>query len=133
MALLHDQGWSARRVARAVDVNRQTVQGWLGSGQLPTWRQQLRGSTVDCHAEHLERRWNKGCCNAAQLWREIKDQGFRGQLRTVQRWANGRRGADPAASGVGRGAAAWPAPSKHRTAWLVVVDPEDERHGAAVR
>ncbi len=47
-----------------------------------------------------------------------------GRLRTVQRWACGRRGADPTASGVGRGAAAWPVPSKQRTAWLVVADPE---------
>lgn len=49
---------------------------------------------------------------------------FCGKLRTVQRWACGRRGADPAASGVGRGAAAWPVPSKQRAAWLVVADPE---------
>jgi len=29
---LHGQGWSARRIARAVGANRQTVQGWLRSG-----------------------------------------------------------------------------------------------------
>jgi len=121
---LHGQGWPSCRVARAVGVNRQTVQGWLRSGQLPTWCQQPRGSTVDRHAEHLDQRWNDGCHNAAQLWREIKEQGFGGQLRTVQRWACGRRGADPAAFGMGRGAAAWPVPSKQRAAWLVVADPE---------
>ena len=121
---LHGQGWSARRIARAVGANRQTVQGWLRLGQLPTWRQQPRGSPIDRHAEHLNRRWSEGCHNAAQLWREIKEQGFRGQLRTVQRWACARRGADPAAFGLGRGAAAWPTPSKQRTAWLVVADPE---------
>ena len=121
---LHGQGWPARRIARAVGVNRQTVQGWTRSGQLPTWRRQPRGSTVDRHAEHLDRRWNEGCHNAVQLWREIKEQGFRGQLRTVQRWACSRRGAGPVASGVGRGTTAWPMPSKHRAAWLVVADPE---------
>ena len=126
---LHAQGWPARRIARAVGVNRQTVQGWLRSGQLPTWRQQPRGSTVDRHAEHLDRRWREGCHNAAQLWREIQGQGFRGQLRTVQRWACGRRDADPTTSAMGRGAAAWPMPSKQRAAWLVVADPE--RLGAA--
>ena len=121
---LNGQGWSARRIARAVGVNRQTVQGWLRSGELPTWCQPSRGSTVDRHAGHLDRRWGEGCHNAAQLWREIQEQGFRGQLRTVQRWASARRGADPAASGVGREAAAWPVPSKRRAAWLVVADPE---------
>ena len=121
---LNGQGWSTRRIARAVGVNRQTVQGWLQSGELPTWRQQPRGSTVDRHAGHLDRRWGEGCHNAAQLWREIQEQGFRGELRTVQRWACTRRGADTAASGAGRRAAAWPVPSKQRAAWLVVADPE---------
>jgi transposase len=115
---------SARRIARAVGVDRQTVQGWVRSGQLPTWRQQPRGSTVDCHPEYLEQCWSKDCRNAAQLWREIQKQGFRGQLRTVQRWARGRRGTDPAAPGIGRGTATWPVPSKQRAAWLVVADPE---------
>jgi len=121
---LNGQGWSARRIARAVGVNRQTVQEWVRSGQLPTWRQQPRGSTVDRHAEHLDQRWGEGYHNAAQLWRELQEQGFGGQLRTVQRWAYARRGADPAASGMGRGAATWPVPSKQRAAWLVVADPE---------
>lgn len=119
---LHGQGWSARRIARAVGANRQTVQGWLRSGELPTWRQQRRGSSVDRHAQHLNRRWAEGCRNAAQLWREVRDQGFRGRLRTVQRWVRGRRDADPVASG--EGPAAWPMPSKRRASWLVVAEPE---------
>ncbi|MBV9747969.1 MAG: transposase, partial [Acetobacteraceae bacterium] len=89
-----------------------------------SWRHRPRGSSVDRHAEHLDRRWGEGCRNAVQLWREIQDQGFRGRLRTVQRWASSRRSADPAASGMGRRAAAWPTPSKYRAAWLVVADPE---------
>jgi hypothetical protein len=121
---LHGRGWPVRRIARAVGVNRQTVQGWLRSGQLPAWRQRPRGSSVDRHAEHLGQRWNEGCHNAAQLWREIQEQGFRGRLRTVQRWATGRRGADPTPPGLGRTTRAWPTPSKQRAAWLVVADPE---------
>ncbi|MBV8704955.1 MAG: ISL3 family transposase [Acetobacteraceae bacterium] len=121
---LHGQGWPVRRIARALGADRKTVRGWLRSGEFPTWRHRPRGSSVDRHAEHLNRRWDEGCRNAAQLWREIRDQGFRGRLRTVQRWASSRRGADPAASGVGWRPAAWPAPSKHRAAWLVVAGPE---------
>ena len=119
---LHAQGWSARRIARAVGVNRQTVQGWVRSGELPTWRQRRRGSSVDRHAEHLTRCWGEGCRNAAQLWRDMQGQGFRGRLRTVQRWIRGRRGADPVASGVSR--AAWPVPSKQQALWLFVPEPE---------
>jgi hypothetical protein len=58
---LHAQGYSARGIARTVGVNRQTVQGWLRSGELPTSQQTHRGSSVDRHAEHLDRRWNEGC------------------------------------------------------------------------
>jgi len=112
-----------RRIARAVGANRQTVQGWLRSGQLPTWRQQPRGNTVDRHAEHLDQRWNEGCHNAAQLWREIQEQGFRGQLRTVQRWVRDRRGADPAASGPGRVVVAM----EHRARGGADQPPEDDQ------
>lgn len=121
---LRAQGWSARRIARVVGANRQTVRGWLRSGELPTWRQQRRGSSVDRHAEHLDRRWAEGCRNAAQLWREVREQGFRGRLRTVQRWVRGRRDADSAVSNAGRTTTHWPMPSKQRASWLVVADPE---------
>jgi transposase len=121
---LQGQGWSVRRIARALGVNRQTVQGWLRSRQLPMWRQQPRGSTVDRHADHLRRHWDEGCRNAAELWREIRQQGFRGQLRTVQRWVRHRRSADPTAPGLGRTTGAWPTPSRQRVAWLVLADRE---------
>lgn len=97
-----------RRIAKAVGVNRQTVQGWLRSGGLPTWQQQHHGSSVDRYADHLNRRWDEGCRNAAQLWREIQDEGFRGRLRTVQRWFRHRRDADPATADAGRTPAPWP-------------------------
>ena len=33
---LHGQGWSVRRIARALGADRQTVRGWLCSGEFPT-------------------------------------------------------------------------------------------------
>jgi transposase len=121
---LHAQGWSVRRIARALGVNRQTVQGWLRSRQLPMWRKQLRGSSVDRHAGHLRGRWNEGCRNAAELRREIRQQGFRGQLRTVQRWVRQHCSADPTVPGLSRTTGAWPTPSRQRVALLVVADRE---------
>ena len=100
---LHGRGWPVRRIARALGADRKTVRGWLRSGEFPSWRHRPRGSSVDRHAEHLNRRWDEGCRNAVQLWREIQDQGFRGQSRTVQRgsWPM-RRG--PGRTGRGPGA-----------------------------
>jgi transposase len=121
---LHGQGWSVWQIARALGVNRQTVQGWLRSRQLPMWRQQPRGSSVDRHADHLRRRWDEDCRNAAELWREIRQQGFRGELRTVQRWVRQHRSADPIVPGLSRTTGAWPTPSRQRVARLVVADRE---------
>ena len=86
--------------ARSGSTGRRCADG-CESGQLPTWHQPSGGSAVDVHAEYLRRRWNEGCHNAAQLWEEIRERGFRGQLRTVQRWVRRLRDADPSSSGTG--------------------------------
>jgi transposase len=119
---LHEQGWPVKRIARTLGVDPKTVRGWLRSGRLPTWAARPRGSAVDRHDEHLRRRWDEGCRNAAQLWREIRERGFRGRLRTVQRWVARWRDADPGSRPPGRSRAAWKAPGKRRAAWLVVAE-----------
>ena len=121
---LHHRNWPIKRIARTLGLNLKTVRRWVRSGQLPTWDQRSRGSAVDVHAEYLHQRWNEGCHNAAQLWEEIRRRGFRGQLRTVQRWVRRLRDADPSTSGTGPFERAWKMPSKRRAAWLVVADPE---------
>ena len=92
---LHDQGWPMKRIARTLGINRKTVRGWVQSGHLPIWTRRSRGSAVDGHAAYLQQRWSEGCRNAARLWQEIQGRGFRGQLRTVQRWVRRLRAADP--------------------------------------
>ena len=37
-----------------------------------------RPSILDEHEPYLRERWNSGCTNAAQLWREIRARGYRG-------------------------------------------------------
>lgn len=41
--------------------------------------------------EYLERRWREGCHNAAQLWREIREQGYPGSRTTVRQWLSAWR------------------------------------------
>jgi transposase len=121
---LHAEGWPVKRIARTLGLDRRTVRRWLRSGRLPTWSQRARGSMADAHAEYLRRRWSEGCHNAAQLWREIRERGFRGRLRTVQRWVGRLRDADPTAPAAASTVTAWKMPSKRRAAWLVVADTE---------
>ncbi len=121
---LHGQGWPMKRIARTLGINRKTVRAWVRAGELPVWSQRDRGSAVDSHAVYLRQRWGEGCHNAARLWREIQERGFRGQLRTVQRWVRRLRGANPTSAGVVGTMGRWKMPSKRRAAWLVVADPE---------
>ena len=121
---LHHRNWPIKRIARTLGLNPKTVRRWLRSGQLPTWDQRSRGSAVDLHAEYLRQRWNEGCHNTAELWDEIRRRGFRGQLRTVQRWVSRLRDADPSSSGTGPCERLWKMPSKRRAAWFVVADYE---------
>ena len=43
----------------------------------------------------LERRWAEGCRNGAQLWRDLRNGGFKGGMRVVTEWANQQRLTDP--------------------------------------
>jgi transposase len=121
---LHGQGWPMKRIARTLGINRKTVRAWVRSGELPVWSQRDRGSAVDRHAAHLRQRWGEGCHNAARLWQEIQERGFRGQLRTVQRWVRRLRDANPTSVGAAGTIGTWKMPSKRRAAWLVVANPE---------
>ncbi|WP_244439580.1 ISL3 family transposase [Azospirillum baldaniorum] len=121
---LHGQGWPMKRIARTLGVNRKTARAWVRAGELPVWSQRDRGSAVDRHAVYLRQRWGEGCHNAVRLWQEIQERGFRGQLRTVQRWIRRLRDASPTSVGAVGLMGTWKMPSKRRAAWLVVADPE---------
>ncbi|CAO3425258.1 Mobile element protein [Azospirillum doebereinerae] len=114
------RGWSQTRIAQTLGLDRKTVRAWLRSGQPPPWRQPAKGSQLDPFRDHLRRRWDEGCHNAARLWREIKALGFTGQRTMVRDWARPLRqvtpGMAPAVS------TSWQVPSRRRAAWPVVAD-----------
>jgi transposase len=83
---LHTKGWSKSRIARTLGLDRGTVHVWLKAGQLPSWRQPSGDSTVDGHGDYLRRRWDEGCHNGVQLWREIREHGFARGASTVRDW-----------------------------------------------
>ena len=37
-------------------------------------------------ASYVAQRWQEGCHNAAQLWRELRERGFDGSSRRVRQW-----------------------------------------------
>jgi transposase len=75
-------------IARQVQVSRPTVYRYLAMPQPPErQRSRHRGPPlVAPFTPYLRRRWNAGCRNAQQLWRELMAQGHRPSRRTVERY-----------------------------------------------
>jgi transposase len=85
---LHAQHVGVAAIARQVQVSRPTVYRYLAMPQPPErQRSRHRGQPlVAPFTPYLRRRWNAGCRNAQQLWRELVAQGYRPSRRTVERY-----------------------------------------------
>jgi transposase len=82
---LHAQRLGVAAIARQVQVSRPTVYRYLAMPQPPE-RQQSRHRApplVAPFTPYLRRRWNAGCRNAQQLWRELVPQGHRPSRRAL--------------------------------------------------
>ena len=55
-----------------------------------------RESSLEAHLPWLDAQWDTGSRNATDLWRLIRQRGFRGSLRVVGEWATRRRRAKQA-------------------------------------
>jgi transposase len=75
-------------IARRVQVSRPTVYRYLAMPQPPQrQRSRHRGQPLIApFTPYLRRRWNAGCRNAQQLWRELVAQGHQPARRTVERY-----------------------------------------------
>jgi transposase len=73
-----------------------------------------RDSLIDAFKPHLNQRFNDGCTDASVLFAEIRQQGFRGSVKTVRRYIQPFRAAKTAPP-------ANPAPPKprHVTSWIM--------------
>jgi len=122
---LKAMGMPLKRIAATIGVERKTVRRWLRAGGIPLWRQPRRIGLLGRYAEHLSRRWNEGCRNAAQLWRELVALGFTGCPGTVRHWAGQRRRAEPPPNGVPAAPAeANQPPTTRRITQLLMTDDE---------
>jgi transposase len=74
-------------IARRVQVSRPTVYRYLAMPQPPErQRSRHRGQPLIApFTPYLRRRWNAGCRNAQQLWRELVAQGHQPAWRAVER------------------------------------------------
>lgn len=121
------QGVSQQRTARQLGLDRKTVRGWIRSQGFPERKQVERSSVLDPFHEYLESRWQEGCNNGAQLWRELRGQGFAGRPGIVREWIRKRfgprrcRGRQPPAPAAPLRA------SPRQVAWWLLKQPEEAR------
>jgi len=96
---LHRRGWSLTAISAQVQLSRPTVRKYVNAGtfpERPARRTKLSAGTA--HATHLQAWWEAGCRDATVLWQELRERGFTGSLRMVQRVVAGWR-VEPARRG----------------------------------
>jgi transposase len=84
---LHEQGTSIQSIARQLRMHRRLVRQYIRVGAVPPRTPYpRRPCELDIYAEYLAQRWQEGCRNGAQLWRELRERGFRGSSTRLRQW-----------------------------------------------
>ena len=136
---LSGQGTSIRRIAEQMGMARHTVRRYLATGTFPEIAQRRQmPSILDKFESYLRQRWQEGCHNAMRLYREIRDQGYRGSRPLVSRWAVQMRKLTPKSTEPDGPGEAGAQPKLHnrpvenrrklspsQAAWLLVGKPTD--------
>ena len=89
---LKDAGHSIKEIVRRTRRSRQLVRQTVRGARDDIFR--VRQSSLDAYLPVLDGEWAAGCRNGAEIWRRLRDQGFRGSLRVVAEWTTRRRRAE---------------------------------------
>ncbi|NJO82105.1 MAG: ISL3 family transposase [Blastochloris sp.] len=123
-------------IARLVGVSRETVYTYLQQPTPPGPKQpqfQRATQVLTPYIPHLLRRWEVGCHDSAQLWREIREQGYQASARTVSRFVTQLRRAREAHHPATYHTSAFTRPQgpSARAISFLLMCPEDRRSRAA--
>jgi transposase len=82
---LFRQGCAHSEIARLLQLDRKTVRRYLRLEAMPERQTRTkRGSLVDEHMGFIQKRWEEGCHNAHQIFRELRARGFPGGRTIVK-------------------------------------------------
>jgi transposase len=120
---LHQQGKSDRAIARQVGLHRETVARYIQTDGFPERASRHYPHRTDGVIETIRQIWDKGCHNAAQIFREMQSGGFTGSYyairRRVARWRSDSMGRSPPAPPI-----TVSSPSSKRIAEWLVMEPQ---------
>jgi transposase len=97
---LAKKGTTIKEIVRRTGHSRGLVRKVLCGQRSDVFR--VRESSLEVHLQWLDEQWAAGQRNGAELWRRLKQQGFRGCLRVVSEWASRRRQAEKADRALSR-------------------------------
>jgi transposase len=85
---LYRQGWSNRAIAQQLGIGRMTVVRYLQASTFPErkGRSDTGKSVLTPYKERLLKRWNAGCREVLQLFRDLQRHGYTGSYPTVARY-----------------------------------------------
>jgi transposase len=113
-------GLSQAEISRTLGVDRRTIRRWIRARDFPERKPVFRTSSIEEYRPYLDRRWEEGCHNASQLWREMRERGFAGRHSIVRNWIRKHYG--PKAARIRREPFVKPPPrvSPRQTAWQML-------------
>jgi transposase len=87
---LHQKGWTIQAIAAHLGRDRRTVSHYLQASTFPERqpRRQLSPTLLGPFQPYLLERWNAGCYNAAQLYRDIQAHGYPGKYSIVSAYVS---------------------------------------------
>jgi transposase len=74
---LRKQGMIVKEIAKRVGLGRRTIQRWVKEETyVETNYHHSHRSSFDAYAPYVKQRWESGCHNIQQIWREIQARGY---------------------------------------------------------
>ncbi len=106
------EGATIKQIVRSAGYSRGLVRKVLRGQRSDVFR--VRSSSLEAYLPWLDEQWAAGRRNGSELWRSLKQRGFRGCLRVVSEWSARRRRSEKMdVSAISR------APSARTIAWLM--------------
>ena len=130
---LFRRGLRVSEIAQRMSLDRKTVHKWIRSDGFPELASRpSRARQLNPFVAYLRRRWEEGCHNAAQLWREIKIQGYAGCVSVVRDYLTRWRSRLPAEQRRTSGPQATRPPSQRipsprSSVWLLLKPPDEKQ------
>lgn len=128
---LQGLGWSKQTIARELGQPLRTIHRYAHAPVFPARKRRTRPpGQLAPFRRYLEQRLEDGCGNAAQLWRELQEQGFTGSYSAVHAWIAERYPPLPAGeagtpSQRSQGRTNSPPPTPRTVTWWLLRRPDE--------